>query len=763
MRPFAAALAAAAILASAPPARAQEAPEEAPAREAPAEKAPVAQPGGAPEEEKGAALEKAVEEATAGSRDLEVPEVTVTATRTRRDPFELPQSISIFDREDLAGPGDLVAVKALSRRDAGIWFDERTTTTSDPIIRGFTGFNLLALVDGNTLSTLWGEGGDGADDMYGKIDTETVERIEVLRGPSSALYGSNALGAVINVITRSSPLDFTEKGWAWGARTKGGFQSAANAGLFRQEVFGASPDFRFLLGGSAREFHDVRGGGDLGLLHPSGGRERNWDFSGEWKVEEDRVLRLTLQDVHRWDIKRFYRPLQNNANDREAVALTWNDGTKGPLWDELEARLYYQEKRDTRWWNDTGQKGEASTQTWQTGLRGTKDVGGGHVVTAGLSVELDHGDSPDDEQFTYVRPPPVRRDAPLSDWWDWGIYAQDEWRVSRPVSLLASARYDAMRFETDVDSAYVPQFGNPADDQVSYGANAVTGGLGAVLRATDEVHFTANWARGYHQSPPGFGIRQLGVGALIPNGLLDPTTSDNFELGVKTKTKGLRFDASWYYSSIHNWLGGFQKVPSYHGQTYYDFDGDGVKDINEGFVEQTAGGDAWVNGVELRWNAQPGAFLGTVPPEWSVWGSFAWNKGRVDPTREHPQGEPLRHTQPPRCLLALRWDEVKNPARGLYAELVADMVGKYDEIPSDRIYDDLAWRRDPQDGTSPLLRAYGGVPGYTVFHVYGGLKLSDRTTLRLGIENLSNKKYRSAHSRMDAPGVNFIGTLEVWF
>lgn len=738
----AALLALAAALFAVPDAGAQEAPaplEPAKPAEKPAEK-PAPAPSGA-----------------------EMPEVTVTATRTRRDPFELPHSISIFDREDLQGPGSLVALKAPSRRDAGIWYDERTGTTTDPIIRGFSGFNLLTLVDGNTLSTLWGEGGFGADDMYGKIDPETVERIEILRGPSSALYGSNALGAVINVITRTSPLGFTKAGWDWGARSKADFASANNAVSFRQEVFGANPDLRFLLGGTAREFDHLQGGGDLGLLEPTDGRERNWDFSGEWRLADARTLRLTVQDVHRDHIRRYYRPTQDNANDREAVGLFFNDAARGAPWDELEARLYWQDKREERRFFTTGTKGEAQTTTWQAGLRGTKDLGGGHVATAGLSAELDQGDSPDDEQFTTVFPGPKRRAAPLSDWWDFGAYLQDEWRVTQPVSLVASARYDTMRFETDVDSAYRPAFGNPQDDEVSFRSSAVTGGLGGVYRATDQVHLTANWARGFRQNAPNFGIRQLGDGALIPNGLLDPTTSDNFEVGVKTRSKGLRLDAAYYYSSIRNWQGDFRSVPSYNGQTYFDFNGNSVEDANEGFVEQVEGGDAYVNGIELRWNAQPASFWDGIPPEWSLWGSFAWNKGRVDPTRDHPKSEPLRHTQPVRMLFALRWDEVGNPSRGLFGELVADMVGRFDEIPSDRVASDLAWRDDPQDGTSPLLRSWGGVPGYTVFHFYAGMKLSERTNLRLGIENLFDRKYRAAHSRMDAPGTSFLASLEVWF
>ncbi len=714
-----------------------------------------------------ASLQKEVDEHLARRPAQDVPEVTVTATRTSRDTFELPQTVTVFDREELQASGPFVVLKGVVRRDAGIWYDERTSTTVDPIIRGFAGFNLLTLVDGNTLSTLWGEGGFGADDMYGKIDPEMVERIEVIHGPSSALYGSNALGAVINVITRASPLDFTKEGWEWGARSKGDFYSAANAAGFRQELYGASPDFRFLLGGSAREYDDLRGGGDLGLLTPSGGRERNWDFSGEMLLSEARTLRLTLQDVSREDIARYYRPTQDNANRRQAAALFWNDAAKGGFFDDVEGRLHWQEKRDERRFYDAAgvlqRKGYAETTTWQAGFRGTKDLGRGHVATAGVSLELDEGDSPDDEQFTITEPPPKRRAAPLSEWWDLGIYAQDEWRVSKPFSLLASARYDTMKLSTDVDAAYVPPLGNPQDDEITERNSSVTGGLGGVWRASEQVHLTANWARGFRQNAPNFGLRQLGDGVLVPNGLLDPTTSDNFEVGVKTRGRGYRLDASYYHSFIRNWQGDFRNVASYGGQTYLDVNGNGVQDANEGFVRQVEGGDAWVKGFEVRGDWQPGAHFVEIPPEWSAWGSFAWNEGRVDATKDHPQSEPLRHTQPMRLLLALRWDEIKDPKRALFVEFVADMVGAFDEIPSDRVNSDLAWRRDPQDGTSPLLRSGGGVPGYVVLNAYAGMKLSENADVRFGIENAFDRKYRAAHSRMDAPGVSFIGSLEIRF
>ncbi len=135
----------------------------------------------------------------------------------------------------------------------------------------------------------------------------------------------------------------------------------------------------------------------------------------------------------------------------------------------------------------------------------------------------------------------------------------------------------------------------------------------------------------------------------------------------------------------------------------------------------------------------------------------------MEKTRSHSKEEPFRHTQPMRCLIGLRWDDIESPKRGLYAELVTDMVGRFHDIPSDRQKTDMAWRRDAQDGDSPMLRSYVGTPGYVTFSLYGGVNLCDNATLKIGVENLTNRRYRAAHSRMDAPGIDFLATLEIRF
>ncbi len=121
--------------------------------------------------------------------------------------------------------------------------------------------------------------------------------------------------------------------------------------------------------------------------------------------------------------------------------------------------------------------------------------------------------------------------------------------------------------------------------------------------------------------------------------------------------------------------------------------------------------------------------------------------------------EPLRHTHPPRWLTSLRWQDANETRRGWF-EATADIVDRYDDISSGRLNGDVGYLNDPQDSSSGLLRSYG-LPGYTVFDLRGGLDLAEGVHLTLALENIFDKKYRTAHSRMDAAGRSLLVGLEV--
>jgi len=681
-------------------------------------------------------------------------ETVVTVTRVKRPTFELPRSTTVIPKETIQEGNPVHIIDVITKRDAGIIMDIRTNTTGDPIMRGFAGFNLLTLIDMNSLSTLWGEGGFGADDMYSKIDPETIETIEIVHGPSSVLYGSNALGGVINFITRSSPIDYQDDGYDWGGRAKGTYFSNSNGWRLRFEGFGATTDLKYLIGLSTGSYGNGEGGRGLGTLDPTGGKETDFDIRFDWMADDGNELTLSVLRVYRDPAYKFFRPTQVNTADRWGVALTWNCEEALGFMKPFEWRVYYQYKRDTRTWDD-GREGYAQTDTWSTDLQASSDLGSGHFLTYGLHGHVDIGESADDEQFTFVKPPPKRADAPNTEWWNFAGFVQDEWKAIPDVlDLTASLRYDFFMFESLPTDEYVPPVGDPELDFYEDSIGAFTGGLGATVTLSEEWRLLASYSRGFRQYAPNFGIRQIGAGVLIPNELLDPVTSNNFELGVRTRNSWIFAEVFGYYSDIGNWQA--IRPDTFEGSDWFDYNGNGVRDTNEDVVSQQSVDDAYIYGFEAKTTIWLPQAIDGFPAGWSVWGSFAVNYGKV------ADGDYMRHTQPARGLIGFRWDDA-DPKRQAYFELITEMSGSYDRIPASRVESDLAWRRDPQDGGSPLLRSYGGVPGYTVFHIYAGLNLCENARVTLGIENLTNKKYRLAHSRMDAFGTNVVLGLDLSF
>lgn len=674
---------------------------------------------------------------------LELPEVQVTATRVARDPFDTPRAVTVVGPEEYARRRPYVAVDALAEHP-GLWVEKRTSTTSDPVMRGFSGSNLLALVDGNTLTTLWGEGGFAGDDMYGKVDAYLVERVEVVRGPASVLYGSNTLGGVINFLTRSSRFDYTKGGLAHGATVYADFSSVDVGVRGRVEHHGATEAWRWLAGFTGLHNEDVRGGGDVGLQEPTSGEGVHFDARVQRRLGRDAELEAFL---HRTDLEhthRFYRPTQDNFNDRVAAGVVYRRERIADWLDRLEARVYHQHKRDTRRFHNNNRRGWTKTDTYVAAVQASTRPGT-HRFTYGASFERDFGESPDDEQFTthtagmtdYVK------DAPDSIWSDFGVYVQHEWEASRRFSLVSAARADFMHFKTKVDAFYDPPGPlDPSDDAYSDDIASVTGGVGGVFRWSESVHLVGGVSRGFRQFAPAFGARQQAAGILMPNRLLDPVTAIAYEAGVKVRRPAWWVDAFVYRTELYDFQN--QRFGTFQGQDFFDFDGDGTFDPEERVLLNVPDGRAYVTGVEIEGLLKLHDVLPSVPQGFALRGGFAWNYGN-DRTRD----EPLRHVHPAHAIAALRYDD---PDGRFWVEFGATMVRRADRIPSDRVASDPGFRSDPQDVTSPLVRADGSLPGYTVFDLRAGTKLGERGRLTLGLENLSDKKYRRLHSRMDAAG-----------
>ena len=139
------------------------------------------------------------------NKEIEVGEVVVTATRRERNLKNVPITVQVVTAEEIQKSQAPDFQSFLENEFSGINF---TNEGGMPNINmmGFGGKYVLFLMDGERMA---GETFDNID--YDRIDLENIERIEVIKGASSSLYGSNALGGVINIITKDAqkPLELS--------------------------------------------------------------------------------------------------------------------------------------------------------------------------------------------------------------------------------------------------------------------------------------------------------------------------------------------------------------------------------------------------------------------------------------------------------------------------------------------------------------------------------------------------------------------------
>ncbi len=176
----------------------------------------------------------ATAEETVGQDSLSLQEVVVTGTRSAVDVRHLPYTVSIIERQTLTEGQQTSVLPTVMQQVPGLFVTSRsmmgygvsTGAAGGINMRGVTGGagQLLVLIDGHPQYN--GVYGHPISDSY---QTLMAERVEVLRGPASVLYGSNAMGGVLNIVTRRPAYrDFVETNINLGAGSYGTVQTEAS-------------------------------------------------------------------------------------------------------------------------------------------------------------------------------------------------------------------------------------------------------------------------------------------------------------------------------------------------------------------------------------------------------------------------------------------------------------------------------------------------------------------------------------------------------
>jgi len=195
---------------------------------------------------------------------LDLQQVTISATRQEQDITSVPSTVSIHDRQEL-DRNNVNTLKDLVRYEPGVSVGGagQRGGISGYNIRGIDGNRILTQVDGVEVPGGFFNG-PYAKTQRNYVDPEIIKRVEILRGPASVLYGSNAIGGVVSYFTLDAD-DIIKPGKDVGARLKTGYSSVDESWLKSATVAGRTGPFDGLLHYSQRDGHETESyGGNNG-------------------------------------------------------------------------------------------------------------------------------------------------------------------------------------------------------------------------------------------------------------------------------------------------------------------------------------------------------------------------------------------------------------------------------------------------------------------------------------------------------------------
>ena len=633
-------------------------------------------------------------------------EMVVTATRYAQDSYNTPSPISVISAEDLsrARPEKMMD---LLKREPGLEVAGEGPFRGLPVIRGLSSNRVLVLVDGQRLNN-GRESTQFAGIQPGLVDLGGVERVEVLRGPASVLYGSDALGGVINIITKQA--DFEPQGVKWSGLLSGDYGTAADSQRWRAEVGGAGPRASFRLGGTFFTAEDYES--PEGIVPNSGMESTSGDAHARFLLSDRSLLRADVEVFRGKDIGfPGFDPATSGVTilfphfDRDKVGATYELSEWAGL-TSLTASAYYQsvDKQSIRNLNfGPFFFSNNFTQSLIDSLGANaqaRAAAGRHNLTFGVDWYRDDLDDETVAESIFGASTDVA--VPLSRQSGIGAYLQDEFPISSSVFAVVGVRGDSFTFQSFNDPDYQ---GEPFDETTS----AVSGNLGARWEVTDHVQLTGTVGRGFRapniQERSFYGLVSTGDTFFVQNPDLDPEISLNYEAGFKVRYPRYSGGLSVYYNDLTDFIG-------------FEFTGtDPDTGLALGRLANIAA--ATIYGAEFQLET----YLGE---EWTVFTSLSYTRGEDDTLNQ-----PLDFIPPAKAVIGARYQ-----APRWWVEGSTRIVDNQDRVPT-----------VPEPGTPS--------PGFTTYDLRGGFDLGVGFTVQAAIENLSDKAYAEPFNLRLEPGRNY--------
>ena len=699
------------------------------------------------------------------TQELVFGDLVFTAQRAGRSEFETGRSLEVVDRAALERRTPESLPDALDETP-GVHVQKTNAGAGSPFIRGLVGPDNLILVDGvrfnnSTFRT-------GPNQYLSMIDPWALERIEVVRGPGSVLYGSDAMGGVIHAITLS-PRSLDGRSLGASGRLMGSTATLGGGGTAQLDLDTSLWDG--YLGGTVLAMGELRAGGNdpqlLSDYQRYGGRlKMSQEIDADWTLTEA-AFWTSIRDAGRTDSLDTGRARSYDNDDLLAYVRADRAGSGWLHGLRLNLSYHRTAELQTDWRCRTDGAGIVLDRAACAAAEGdiltrraqTDDVvhtiGFFAIWEARVWEERLRILAGMDGYFDRVESS-ARAAAPGSGW-AWTPSARGNYSdgsTYTALGLFLTSDIDFVRFGDhafnlqagarfswfDAGAAGVPGLG-----EVDYSHGGLVGSAGVKYLHGDLLNVYADFSQGFRAPnlQESTVLGNTGKSFDAPNDHLRPVRSNTLEVGLKLRHEWLRANVAGFAS----WLDDMFIRVAVSPEEW-----------------QALGLDAAIVGgipVYRRENSGAGFYKGVegglnLGPFWgfTLWDNILWMEGDVEDGagRLHPGSRvpPLTGSG------GLRWES--DGGEG-FVELYVRWAARQDRLAPEDLKD-LRICEDPdRPGTLLSGDACRGTPGWVTYNLRAGWRPWDHLGLQLNLENLGDTHYKTHGSGIYAPGFQAMASI----
>lgn len=698
------------------------------------------------------------------SRMVNLEKIIISASKWEQPASEVPNKIMTIKAAQIAFDNPQTAADMLSKTGE-VFVQKSQLGGGSPMIRGFSANSILLVIDGVRMNNLIYRSGNLQNIIT--IDPNTIESSEVIFGPGSIMYGSDALGGVMDFHTKSP--EFTGSPNAVHGNAMLRYSSANNETTGHLDLNYEKKNWAFLTSITHADFDDLKMGSNgheayqrtSYVVHENGEdiirentdpntqkftqyNQTNFLQKVRFRPHEKLVIDYAFHYTTSSDIPRYDRLIQPDGDGYKyaewyygpqefmmnAINAKINQKTK--YFDRIKITLAQQsleESRIDRKFGSTSKRARTeNVNTYNLYADFEKSFTSSSFLFYGVEAVVNTLDSKakttdivtGETSATATRYPDGE-----NTYQSYALYTMYKNNLNKKFTLQTGLRYNYVDLHSTFDNT---TFYNLPFEELNTSNGALSGSLGGVYRTGKQWEFHINTSTGFRapnvddmakvfDSEPGE--------VIVPNDNLKPEYAYNTDFSIRKSFKNkASFEATIFYTYLDNAM--VRRAFTLNGQDSIMYD-DELSEVNA----IVNAGYANIYGASFHATAK-------LTPCLSLEGSYTYTDG------EDNDNLPLRHVSPTFGIAKLMFQKKKTK--------VALIFNYNGEIS----YEDLAESEQSKTymyATDEEGNPYS--PSWTTLDMSGSYPISEAITLNAGIENIFDIRYRPYSSGIVAPGRNF--------